>query len=353
MHAGKKANDPQGFARGHAKQALARLDGKPLPPLSAFKAGSVRKEALSSLPADMTLAAGYDLRADGDSSAETIDGLRNLFGQAIPPKERVGVYDVVDVVGNVRLDRGALGMRLDERANPQKVVVHLSGFFRAEAVAQMIAFPFKGRVTPEKVKGPGGEEIVVLDTPAVAVALVGGSEVLVAVDPNTNKHRPVLDEALAVRAGKQKNVLDSPLGELLKDVPAGSRVVVVGALPEVARKGMLEKDSPFRAAPTHFVFQGVTKERLEMGLTAHLKNKEEAEGFAESAIALKQMGLMALDRVPAEANIPPAFVKELKENLKGLKIAAEGTTVSARGAVDAGVFLRALLTTFTGRAKMP
>src|SRR5260370_14372748 len=31
--AGKKGQDLHGFARGHAKQALARLDGKPLPPL--------------------------------------------------------------------------------------------------------------------------------------------------------------------------------------------------------------------------------------------------------------------------------------------------------------------------------
>ena len=36
-----------------------------------------------------------------------------------------------------------------------------------------------------------------------------------------------------------------------------------------------------------------------------------------------------------------------------LKIVAEGKTVRARGAVDAGAFLRAMLTTFTGGAKKP
>src|SRR5437773_6725770 len=56
--AGKKAQDANGFAKLYARQALARLDRKPLPVAVIAPAAGLHAEAFAWFPADINFVAG-------------------------------------------------------------------------------------------------------------------------------------------------------------------------------------------------------------------------------------------------------------------------------------------------------
>jgi hypothetical protein len=348
---GKKAQDPLGFAKGHARQALARLDGKPIPPLATMPDKSLRGDALKWFPTDLTMAGGYELRAGSKSSDRIISEVRKLLAKAIPEEERGQIFNFIDAIGNVRLDRAVAGIKIDDRGESERVVVRFSGAADAGRILDYVVSMSPEKIKPETKKGPGGEEVRYIAKDDMCFAFIGTNELFFLGDHKDKKAAEMIDEVLAIKAGKKKGLLEGPLTDLLRQAPDNARALFTGELPEGFRKEMIGKGSPLRAAPKSFLFHGTGDDKLTLTLGCTLKDKDEAEAFAESMLGLKQMALKGLDNVPAEVQIPPEMVKRLKQTLQGAKVSAEGSSVTGKVTVDSAEVLGDVLKLLLFRAE--
>lgn len=333
--AGKKAQDKHGFSKGHALQALARLDGKPLPPLTTMPEGSLL-EALSLFPESMTLAGGHDLRSGKTVSSEAVlDTARRLFVKNIREPERRQAYDVIDVLGNVRVDRIAGAMKLDDNGKLNGFAVSLGGLVDSQKLTAFLFLASKGKVKVETKKGPGGETVRLIDLSqqgGVMIAFVNDSEVLFA---GIEQGPELIDKMLKLKGEKKGSVLTGPYAKMLKEVPTQARALVVGELPAVARKELTQGKSPLRAIPKQFVAHAMqVDKKMNFELRGLLKDQEEAQSFTEGALGLKQMALRELENVPADARVPKEILKRAQDALKALKATTEESTTKLTATID-------------------
>src|SRR5688572_24246438 len=99
---GKKAQDPQGFAKDYAAAALARIDGTKL---SVAAVRSPRDDAFGWFPANATLIGALDTRLTrGETPAKSsVSEMFKMF-----PEEMLNqAFTAVEKVGNIRIDRVA------------------------------------------------------------------------------------------------------------------------------------------------------------------------------------------------------------------------------------------------------
>jgi hypothetical protein len=279
------------------------------------------------------------MRGGGKTSDKVLEQMRKLLAKSVPEKERAVAFDVLDTIGNVRLDRIAGAFQIEDKGNARRIYVRFTGAADAKRILDFIALASKGRVKPETKKGPGGEEIMFIAKDEMAYAFVGNSELVFLGDQEGKNGAGLIDEVLAVKAGKKKSLAEGPLGALLRGVPEDARILFAGEVPEEARKGMTAKGSPLRAAPKNFLFHAVGEEKLTLSLSGTLKDKEEAEAFAESLLGLKQMGLKALDDLPPQAMVPPEVLKRFKQTLQAAKVAADGSSVTGKVTLDSAKVL--------------
>src|SRR5262249_13822868 len=120
---GKKAQDGTGFAKLYARQALARLDRKPVSVAAVAPAGSRREEALAWFPADANVVAGLELR----SQQRTIGPADERIGQFLAaimtgPGGAEDLYRTAEKLGNVRLDRLALALTVNDNGDQPQVI---------------------------------------------------------------------------------------------------------------------------------------------------------------------------------------------------------------------------------------
>ncbi len=331
---GKKAQDPHGFAKDHALQALARLDGNSIPPLARMPDKSLRSDSLAWFPADATLVAAHDLRAGSKTNDKVLTEIRKLLARAIPDRERGPLCDVIESIGNFRFDRASAAFKIDDKGSAEHVYIRMSGAADAKRIIDFIAATSKGRVKPETKKGPGGEEVTFISRDDMCYAFIGNNELLFVGGPKVTNAAGLIDDVLAVKGGQKKSVALGPLGALLGAAPDDARILSAGDLPESFRKELTGEKSPLRTTPKSFVFYATGEDKLTLTLSGALKDKEEADAFAESAVGLKQMGLKGLDNLPPGEKLPKEIVNRFKKTLQGLKIAADGSTVTAKVTVD-------------------
>ncbi len=332
--AGKKGQDPHGFARGHARQALAHLDGKPIPPLATMPDKSLRGDALKWFPADLNMAGGYELRAGSKTSGKVLDQVRKLIAKNIPARERDMAFDVIEAIGNVRIDRVAAGFKIDDKGSAEHVFLRASGAADPKRILDFIAATSRGKVKLETKKGPDGEEVMYIAKDDMCYAFIGNGELFFLGGPKETNAAGLIDGVFAVKSGKKKSLVDGPLAAVLRDVPDNARVLFAGELPESFRKQMTGRGSPLRAAPKSFVFHAAGEDKVTVTLSGTLKDKDEADAFAESIVGLKQMALKELDNVPPGNKVPKELLDRARKTLQGAKVAAEGSTVTGKVTVD-------------------
>jgi len=357
---GKKAQDGHGFARAHARRAVALLDGKTPPPLATMPASGLRGDVLKWFPADMTLAGGHEFRADRNSKEGALEPLMKHLWEAAPTDVRKQFYESLEKVGNVRIDRIAMAMRFDVNARPMFNVVRVTGAGDVKRLAAVLTD--LDRIKFEQRKGPSGESILAGESTSngFTFAFVGEGDFLFIVDearrnvrkgeqPPERKPLEFLDEVLAARAGKKKSLADGPLGKLAEQAPATSRLLFVGDILEKMRTEITsEKGSPFRAFPERILAYTTKGDKMTLTAQGTFAKKEEAAPFRDALEGLRQMGLQGLNTAPVE--VPKELVKQLKETLEGIKLEVEGATVKGRVSIDVDALNRTLELLF-GRSK--
>src|SRR6266540_1739229 len=251
---------------------------------------------------------GMQLRSPQATLRAADDPIGQLLMKTIRGPDREELFRTAEAIGNVRLDRLALGMTVDDNANSAQVVFRITGAADRKRIAD-----FFGQVLPgakvKQEKGPKGEPITLIEGGGKgrpSFALVGDSD-LVLVAQADRGPADVLGQVLEVRAGKRKGVPDGKLARLTKEAPRNARTLVAYDLPEKALAKVFRGIAPLPAAPRD--------------LLVYVTN-------ADAAGKLKQEGLKALDNVPPREKVPPAIIKTMKDTLSALKIEARRGSVN-------------------------
>jgi len=342
--AGKKAQDRHGFAKLYARQALARLDRKPLPVAATAPAAGLHPEAFAWFPADTNVVAGMELRPRHTTLPDASDPIRQLLAETMPGREREQFYQAVEALGNIRLDRIAVGVAVEDNGNARHVVARISGAADTKRIGDFLAKQMPG-VAVRQDKGPRGESIRVIDGSRLRqpiFALVGDSDLIVCAGPDQPTPGTVLAQVLEIRAGKQKALPEGKLGHLTKEAPRNARTLVAYELSEKVRSRMFGLAEPLPAAPRDLLGYVTTGEpsdatktgKLSIVFSGRMKDADEAKTFADAANKLKQQGLKALDNVPPREKVPPVVIKALKEILSSLNVEA------SRDSVKGGLTIR-------------
>src|SRR5262249_1186290 len=136
---GKRAQDPEGFAKEYANRVLMKLDKtKPEP----AKLKLVREDALGWFPADATLVGAVDLvqarHPTGEAGHATgdADAIKTLL-KFMPDRDKKQMYSFIEKSGNIRLERLSFAYT-DAGQDKSKIYVRATGKGNQEWIADMI-----------------------------------------------------------------------------------------------------------------------------------------------------------------------------------------------------------------------
>ncbi len=338
--AGKEAQDPQGFAKEYAAAVLDRLDGKTRAVPAPAPAVPKIQEAFAWFPAEAKVVVAADIRAARDerggvAPSAMIAGLQ----KRIPEKAWGQVFDVMDKLGNIRLQRIAFAYVGDKNPDKTKIYVRYTGKANPAWVRSAIRSLEPG-FEERDIKDPAtGRSLTMLRRPdhAPIMMFVGDTEMIMVGYENDRKpHEGLAEEMLAVRAGKQRSVLAGPLKARLKKVPARAFACVVGDLPDSMRKEL--GSMPLGGMPLGgSVPLGVDAyvEKVPAGYdasaTATMANAANAQTAVMAIAKLRQQGINALQQQLKQPNANPRLpVNALINLMQSLQMQSEGAELRLR-----------------------
>ena len=136
---GKKAQDPEGFAKDYANRVLMKLDNaKP----AAMKPRPIREDALGWFPSDASLAGAIDL-AQARQAVGATDPIKELL-KILPDREKKQMYSFIEKSGNVRLERISFAY-VDTAKGEGKIYLRATGKGNQAWIADMIMLIDGGR----------------------------------------------------------------------------------------------------------------------------------------------------------------------------------------------------------------
>jgi hypothetical protein len=340
---GRLADGPEGFARDHARIALARLDDKPTPVLGHAPKDSLR-EALAWFPADVNLAGVIDARAPaGQPSAAPRDGeaerqflrLQARLLKVLPEDSREEVYRLVEAVGSCRIDRLAIGFAPDPGGSERgRLFIRATGRMDHKRMAAYLREKLGDNVTLAEKKGPRGEPITVLagEHPPAFVLVDDGDLVMTGYLSDYVNCTKLAEDVLAVRAGGRPSFLTSPAGKTLRDIPAGARGLVRGGPPQEIITGLAR--SPLGAAPRQVTVDLLSPDGgLDLHVRGTLDSEADARRFAAGLRDEIGQVVEALKELPLVAQL--GGVATIRKVVEGIEVKADGRDVTARVAVPA------------------
>lgn len=321
---GKKAQDPRGFARDFALRTLVALGARrapDAPPAPSLTAG------LDWFPAEGTLVGAVDARRTRGFGppAELLDP---NFLRLIPPKERdqilTKVFEVLDKIGNIRLERVAVCF-VDGDRDAQRVFVRATGKFDRKRLAGVLETT-GGVVTETKV---GDVPLTRIAPPMGTVGtfqfgLLGDDEAfaLIATKRDT---ADVLQEMLDVRAGKKKKVAEGNLKASLAQLPPKAFGFVVGDVPEDWRRNQVMVPEKVRATLSRAFRATDVQADLTMG------NAEAAKGLVALIGMSRDQAIAFLKKMDAGKLPIPGFRPQgIVTFLQSVQLQAQGADVQVR-----------------------
>src|ERR1051325_3624380 len=230
---GKRAQDKAGFAREYAQRMLDKLDGKKPAErkLAPFRAADAR----TGCPADSTVVGALDLRASGKGENDPVKELL----KRIPEREKLRMYDMIEKVGNVRLERVAFAYSDGDGQNDGRAVIRFTGKASQAGMLEMLhGLDPRDRIQSNQIKADDGTPITMVQDPTTnaghMIILVGNTDfVLAAVEQRgkTGKAEALAQQVLQVRAKKKESAAAGPLKDRLGKVPEKAVGFLLGDVP--------------------------------------------------------------------------------------------------------------------------
>ncbi|HEV3235364.1 MAG TPA: hypothetical protein VGZ25_00150 [Gemmataceae bacterium] len=350
---GKQAQDGAGFAKDYALRALAKLDGKPAPAPKAAPEGSLRADAFRWFPPQVHILAGLELRPTAKNVPVDEAALRSL-SRMMPKDFKREAYAFVDAVGNLRIDRLAIGMEMDENSDePQRIYLHITGAGDHKRLAEFLTKSIR-EAKAEEITEPKSDKITLIQNPQEppCMALIGDTDfVLAGYSQNkSDKSQELVKQMLELRAGKKENVTSGPLADLLKKIPDKANAAAVGELPEAVREKMVKNKGPLTAYPSRFLISMKRDKAIAFQGQGVFKEADQAKVFAGNLENLRTQGQDALKAPPPGMPLPKEALDILQKALEGVKIDNKGETVSGSIEISEEI-VRILLTMFETQLK--
>ena len=320
---GKKANDPQGFAKEYAARVLARLDGSKI---AAPAVPPLRDDAFRWFPANANLIGALDTRMTrSDAPAKSnIGEMLKMF----PGDMMNQTFSAVEKVGNVRIDRVAFAY-VDGPKDQQmgEIYVRITGKANVGWLLDVLK-ETKGQTKTSK--GANGETITRLtlaNGDAPALAFVGDSDFVVAgYQKDKANHEPLLDRVLDLRDGKSKHAGEGILKTELAKIPEKAVGLIVGTLPAEAAQG-----APF---PMPVMIHGHilrVPNALDVNLAGSMANNEDALALVKQVSAFRAEGINALKQLQgAPLPIPGFQPAQMIQTLESMQVEAQGSVAKLR-----------------------
>jgi hypothetical protein len=334
--AGRKANDPYGFAADYARRTARALGSDKVeigvPPIPENYA---RQDALTWFPDSVKFVAAATSRLETVPDPDAGNELRTLLAKIERGRARDHLYEAADKLGNFRLDRFALAYTPDSKNERQaRIYIRFTGKGDPKRLTDFIKETGRN-IQVKEIKGFRGPRVTVLHDPnnPPAFAIIGDSEFIMAGYEGGNKgNLEIVEEVLAVRAGRQKSVLATPLADGLKKFSPTARGIAVGELPDELRRSFTRGPGSFRVFPKTISAEMTGgKGTSELRLQARLDNGEDATQFRDDVLRLKDGGIeflkTAKQKIPANSPVSAKDLAGLIRTLEGIKVQAKGATV--------------------------
>jgi hypothetical protein len=242
------------------------------------------------------------------------------------------VYQFVETVGNIRLDRVAVAVEMDaKRPEPHRIYVRFTGAANRKWLAAFFRQHFPEETTEQ---GPQAEPVTILSNPkdAPAFALVGDTDLVVAgYEKDRAKHRDVVEQLLQVRAQGKGGLRTGPLGGTLKDVPPQASALLAAELSDGMQKALAGRGLPLPVAPRRLLLDATRTRDLAVRLRALMNNPAGARTLAGALTKLQDQAVERLKNPPPEARLPAGALGPVQKMLAGARIEVQGDTVRARG----------------------
>jgi hypothetical protein len=345
---GKKAQDPQGFAAEYAAFTAVKLGSTRVQqPVSRLPDNSVRQDALAWFPPSVQFVGASDLRG-GPADIETGKTMREFLLKFMPPQAQEELFGVAEKLGNVRIDRFAVGYAPPSKEEKEgRIFFRITGKGDQKRLVELLKQTNPGMTTKE-LKGFRGPHVVLLQSQArfgmPGMAVVGNTDLLVAgVENPRDNSTQLVEQMLAVRAGKEKNVLSSPLEKLLKKTSTRATAIVAGELTNEMRFSFMHGPEAFRAFPKTLLGELLrTKDGLQARFQGTLETAAESKQFVDDVARLKKLTKEGLKKfsqnVPPGFPVPPKTFEHLDKMLDSIKAQAKGESVSVHMSVPADLF---------------
>jgi hypothetical protein len=344
------AEEADGFARDHARIALARIDGKPTPVLHVVPPDSLR-EALAWFPADVTLAGALDVRAPpgrqaaaGAEAKRQAERVQALLLKSLPGQAREAVYQFAEAVGDCRLDRVAFGTALDPAdSNKGRMYVRATGRMDHKRLAAYLREKLGPGVVVAERQGLRGEVITIFSPGASPPAwvLVGDHDLLLAgYVSDSVSCAGLADEVLAVRDGGRPNLLAGPLGKELRDVPGNAAGMLRGSVPRWMAAGIAR--SFLGAAPRQVAADLLPRESrdrprpeapgIEIRLRGTFDTEADAHRFADALRGQVREVRTALQGMSFSFQVLGAAT--VRKAVEEIEVRTDGPAVTARATLS-------------------
>jgi hypothetical protein len=331
---GKRGKDPAGFGQEYARRLLAKLDGAKFP---ATKFRPLRQDALNWFPADTKLALAFDMNQLQELSNDTRKGILTTLSDF----SRLNLYDQLEAMGNLRVDRLAFAIVDAEKPDDQKIFMRISGKGNQAWIADALIGRSGDQFQVKKTKDADGTPILTLhsNNAGACVVLIGNTDMIVVSYQNFDgKHEDLVAELLAVRAKKKPHAGDGNLKDRLASIPDKAIGFLVGDLPGDMKNEIGQMLDPVPAKFSAYV------ERAPMGLDVKaetvMKNAAEADKFVAKAGALRKEGIEGLQQAmkePPQPGLPPVPFQAITTLAESVQVKNKGERVQISGFIGSNL----------------
>jgi hypothetical protein len=317
---GERAQDPQGFAKEYAQRVLDKLDGtKP----AAVKAKSIREDSLAWFPAEATMAGAIDLLQTRQPGAA--DSLKDLI-KMMRDRDRRELYSVLEKTGNVRFERVSFAFTEGGR-DKSKIYVRVTGKANHQWVTDAIrSFDNGNRIDVKSVKTDDKIPVTLIhpdgnNRPPVLM-LVGDTDFLiVGTTGNDGDQQGVVDDILAARSKKKKNVTTGAIKDRFAKVPDKALGFLVGQVPDELKREFGRMLDPVPENITAYI------ERAQQGVDLFAEttaaSADEGGKLVRKIASLRKEGIAELQEAaknPPRAGEPPIPFRALINLMESIQV---------------------------------
>ncbi len=261
--------------------------------------------------------------------------------KAIPDNGKNELYNAMERVGNVRVDRFAIGYVDAKNAGDQKIFVRITGKANPEWLANAIQTVGPPGVQMERQKAPDGTPLILLRSRNTEplIVFVGDTDLLVVgyLNPNAKSQDDVLAEVLEVRAKKKASAAAGKLKDRLAKIPNKAVAFALGDIPTELAGELGLKLGGGALVPTKFTaFMERSAPGLDVNVETALANANAADGLVRKIGELRKQGVEALKeemKRPLPPGSPPVPFQDMINILDAIQVQSKMDRVQVRVSV--------------------